>query len=121
MDKNTENAVNDLFAASEQINNVFAAAYTIGINNRVPFALMQDFSENVTELHNCIFRIANHIALPNSEDFAPLINEKRDDAWQVIADKVCDYIRQLPTTDFNNPFKSVCESEPTTPYLPTTN
>ena len=88
MDKNKENQINELFSACEQLNNLFCGVYNIAVNCNAPEGLKQDFSDMVSELHNQIFRFVNYIALPQSEQIAPIYETKLDNYLEVVADTV---------------------------------
>ena len=87
MDTNNENQINELFNACEQLNNLFCGVYNIAVNCNAPTTLKTDLSDITSELHNAIFRIANFIALPQSENIAPELEKKLDDYLEFVADK----------------------------------
>ena len=98
MDTNKQNQIDGIFSASEQLNNIFCSVYNIAVNANTPEGLKSDISDTVSELHNCFFRIANFIAMPQSETLSPELEEKFNNFLEVVADKSCsdiDYSKQL--------------------------
>lgn len=89
MDTNNENQINELFAACEQLNNVFCSVYNIAVKCSAPDGLKTDLSDTVSELHNQIFRIANFISMGQSESVAPELDKKLDDYLEFVADTFC--------------------------------
>lgn len=113
MDQNKENQISDLYGACEQINNVFCSVYNIAVNVNAPIELKTDLADITSELHNAIFRIANYIALPHSENTAPELDKKLTDFLEVVADKSCgdkefsSMLVNLPTQSLNALIKSI--------------
>lgn len=99
MDTNNENQIKDLFAACEQLNNLFCSVYNIAVKSNAPDGLKTDLSDTVSELHNQIFRIANFIAMPNAETIAPELDKKLDDYLEFVADTFC---KGIEPTYFNS-------------------
>ena len=87
MEQNKENQINELFSACEQLNNLFCGVYNIAVNCNAPTTLKADLSDLTSELHNAIFRIANYIALPQSETVSPELESKLDSFLEFVADK----------------------------------
>ena len=85
MEQNQQNQIEALYSACDQLNNLFCSVYNVAVKNNAPDGLKTDLSDTVSELHNQIFRIANFIAMPASDNIAPELVKKLDDNLEFVA------------------------------------
>lgn len=78
MDKYKQQKLNELFNAAESLNGLFNQVYQLALKGGCPNVLKAELYENTDALQNSIFRIAQFWALPNAEEFTPVIKEKAD-------------------------------------------
>ena len=78
MDTYKQSQLNKLFALADNLNGLFNEAYQLALKGGCPNVLKQELYENTDALQNSIFRIAQFWALPNAEEFSPIIREKAE-------------------------------------------